>query len=253
MRRTEDAEKNRALKPHDAPGVTPLRDDSVRGHAAGAGDKSGIRCPVKPFEGTAEERREENYVAKALKAVPRGTSVLNWPCGCSRLLPLLKKLGYSVTSADSASEAVGRIRLYGGLLGEDCVGDKDNFQVVDIFQTGFEDDHFGAAIVNQVCCLPESQIRQLILTELRRICSGPIVVSFFCNTMIYDTPRSQKRKSDEPETPDRLRLSRRAFAKEVRKCGLIVGKWVPRYGRGSAQACAVLIRDKRALRASGLP
>ena len=238
----KDAEKNRALKRHETPVVTPVRGDSVRGHVAGAGDKSGIRCPVRPFEGTAEERREEKYVAKALKTVPRGTSVFNWPCGCGRLLPLLKKLGYHVTSADSSSEAVGRIRLYGGLLGEDCVGDKDDFQVVNIFQTGFDEDRFGAAIVNQLCCLPESQIRELILKELRRICSGPIVVSFFCNTMIYDTARCKRREPPEPGAQHCLRLSHRAFAREVRRCGLVVEKWVPRYSFASRQACAVLTR-----------
>lgn len=222
--------------------VTPVRDDSVPRRAGGVGGKRGLSQPVGPFEGTAEKRREEKYVAKALKAVPRGTSVLNWPCGCSRLLPLLKKLGYRVTSADSSSHVVARMHLYGGVLGEDCINDKDNFQVVDIFQTGFEDDRFGAAIVNQLCCLPESQIRQLILTELRRICSGPIVVSFFCNSMIYDTPRCQKWKSHEPGTQHRLRLSRSAFAKEVHKCGLIVERWVPRYSLASGQACAVLAR-----------
>ncbi len=243
----KDAEKIPALERHETPAVTPARDDSVPGRAGGLASKSGLSQSVGPLEGTAEERREEKYVAKALKAVPRGTSVLNWPCGCGRLLPLLKKLGYHVTSADSSSEAVGRIRLHGGLLGENCVGDKDDFQVVNIFQTGFADDRFGAAIVNQLCCLPESQIRQLILTELRRICSGPIVVSFFCNTMIYDTPRCQKRKYHDPETQRRLGFSRRAFAQEVRRCGLVVKKWVPRYSFASRQACAVLARKTGAV------
>lgn len=195
MGRTKDAEKIRALEQYEERVGAPVRDNCVAGRRAGVGGTHGVSQPVRPLDGTAGKRREQKYVARALKAVPRGTSVLNWPCGCSRLLPLLKKLGCRVTSADSSSEVVGRIRLYGGPLGEDCIGDKDDFQVVDIFQTGFEDDHFGATIVNQLCCLPESQIRQLILKELRRTCSGPIVVSFFCNTMIYDAPRAQKWKS----------------------------------------------------------
>lgn len=247
MGRTKDAEKIRALEWHETRVVVPLQGASVPGHVAGSGGKRGVSQPVRPLEGTTEERREEKYVAKALKTVPRGTSVFNWPCGCSRLLPLLKKLGYSVTSADSSSEAVGRIRLYGGLLGEDCVGDKDDFQVVNIFQTGFDDDRFGAAIVNQLCCLPESQIRQLILKELRRICAGPIVVSFFCNTMIYEAAHCERRKSLESGAQHCLRLSHRAFAREVRKCGLVVEKWVPRYSLASRQACAVLTRKTGAV------
>ena len=234
MKRTENAQKNHKLQ----------RNKPVHGHIAGIGSKSEIRRTVRPFEGIGQERREQMYISRALSGVPRGTSVLNWPCGCSRLLPFLKKLGYHVTSADSSSDAVSRIRLYGGLLGEDCVGDEDDFRIVNIFRTGFEDDHFGAAIVNQLFCLPEPQIRHLILTELRRICSGPIVVSFFCNTMLYDNPFCQKLKSDEPDIKHRFGLSRRAFAEEVRKSGLIVEKWVPRFGLRTRQLCVVLVRDK---------
>jgi len=220
-----------------------MRNEPAPGHIAGIGSKSGIRRIVKPFEGIAQEQREQIYISRALSGVPRGITILHWPCGCSRLLPFLKRLGYHVTSADSSPDAVDRIRLYGGLLGEDCVDWKDDFRVVNIFQTGFEDDHFGAVIVNQLFCLPETKIRQLILTELRRICDGPIVVSFFCYTMIYDNPFCQKLKSHEPGTKYSFDLSRRAFAEEVRKSGLIVKKWVPRFGLRKRQLCAVLVRD----------
>ena len=198
-----------------------------------------------PYKRYVKERCEERYITRALSGVPRGTSILNWPCGCSRLLPLLKKLGYNVTSADSSSETVGRIRLYGGLLGENCIDEKDNFKVVDIFQTGFDDDCFGAVIVNQLHrCLPETQIRQLILKELRRICTGPIIVSFCCNTMIHEPKRYEGQKSHIDGIKCHFPLSRKAFIKEVHKCGLTVGKWVPRFGLPSRKACVVLIRDK---------
>lgn len=253
MGRTKDTQNIRPSERQKTHGVIPVRDDSVPRRAASSSGKHEGKQPVRLLDGTTEEHHEEKYVAWALKAVPRGTSVLNWPCGCSRLLPLLKKLGYGVTSADSSSEAVGRIRLHGGLLGEDCVGDRDDFQVVNIFQTGFDDDYFGAAIVNQLCCLAEPQMRQLILKELGRICSGSVVVSFFCNTMIYKNLRCQAWKSHEPGTQHPFHLSRKAFAEEVRKCGLIIQKWMPRYGLASARACAILVRDKNAHRPSRSP
>jgi hypothetical protein len=247
IERTKNAQNNRKLERHETPVVTPMRNNPAPGHVAGIGSKNVIRRTVRPFEGAAQERREEKYITRALSGVPRGTSVLNWPCGCSRLLPLLKKLGYHVTSADSSSDVVGRIRLYGGLLGEDCVGEKDDFHVVNIFRTGFEDDHFGAVIVSQLFCLPESQIRQMILNELRRICYGSIVVSFFCNTMIYESPFCQKLKSYGSGTKYRFGLSRKAFAEEIRKSGLTIEKWVPRFGFRKMQLCAVLVRDKGSL------
>jgi hypothetical protein len=217
MGKAENARKNQEPGHHETPLLAPTRNISAPGYAAGIGSKSGIRRTVRPFEGIPQERREQIYISRAFSGVPRGTLVFNWPCGCSRLLPFLKKLGYHVTSADSSSDAVSRIRLYGGLLGEDCVGDKDDFNVVNIFRTDFEDDHFGAAIVNQLFCLTEPQIRQLILTELRRICDGPIVVSFFCNTMIYDNSFCQKLKHSEPGAKHSFDFNRRAFAEEIRK------------------------------------
>ena len=244
MERIKNTQKKRGLERHKTHVFNSLRDNPAPGRVAVVDKRRRIRRTVRLFEGAIQERREQMYITRALSGVPRGTSVLNWPCGCSRLLPHLKKLGYNVTSADSSSDAVGRIRLYGGLLGEDCVGDKDDFHVINIFLTGFENDQFGATVVNQLCCLPDPRIRQLILTEIRRICWGPIVVSFFCNSMIYDNSFCQKLKSHEPETQHRFSPSRKAFEEEVRKCGLIIKKWVPRFALHKRQLCALLVRDK---------
>lgn len=241
----KDIEKIRPLKQYKKPAVASMRNDLSPGHAAGFSSKHRANQYVMRLEGKAKEQLEKRYVTKALTGVPRGTCVLNWPCGCSRLLPLLKKLGYNVTSADLSSYAVNRIRLYGGLLGEDCISDKDDFQVVDIFRTGFDDDCFGAVVVNQLFrCLPVSQIRQLILKELRRICTGPIIVSFFCNTMIYEIECCEGRKSHKVGTKHNFHLSRKALTEEIHKCGLTVEKWIPRFGLRMRQACVVLIRDK---------
>jgi len=218
--------------------------DSGRATNSGSKHRTTIRH-VAPYLRFMKERCEERYITRALSGVPRGTSVLNWPCGCSRLLPLLKKLGYIVTSADSSPDAVSRIRLYGGLLGENCIDEKDDFKVVDIFQTGFDDDCFGAVIVNQLfLCLPETQIRQLILKELRRICSGPIIVSFFCNTMIHGLKLYEGQENHMDGINYNFRPSRKVFTEEVQKCGLTVEKWVPRYSIFSKLACVVLVRNK---------
>jgi len=222
----KNIEKIRPLKQYKRPAVASMKNDFSPAHATGFSSKHRANEYVVRFEGRAKEQLEKRYVAKALAGVPRGTFVLNWPCGCSRLLPLLKKLGYNVTSVDSSSDVVSRIRLYGGLLGEDCIGDKDDFKIVDIFRTGFDDDCFGAVVVNQLFrCLPVSQISQLILKELRRICTGPIIVSFFCNTMIYETARCERGKFHKDGTKYYFRLSRKAFAEEVRKCGLTAEIW----------------------------
>ncbi len=242
----KDINKNQIKEQYEKPMGAFKKNNFNSGHAANSGSKHRTTIQhVAPYMRSVKERCEGRYIKRALSGVPRGTSVLNWPCGCSRLLPLLKKLGYNVTSADSSSDAVSRIRLYCGLLGENCIGDKDDFKVVDIFQTGFVADCFGAAIVNQLFrCLPDKQIRQLILKELRRICTGPIIVSFFCNTMIHELTRREGKESHRDGVKNHFSLSRKALTEEVRKCGLTVEKWVPRYSLLSKLACAVLVRDK---------
>ena len=130
--------------------------------------------------GLVMEQHEKRYIKTALENVPSGTSILNWPCERVQLLPLLKKLGYKVTSADSCSYTVMQARLYAGTLGEGCIDNTDDFRVLSIFQTGFNNDCFGAAVVNNMFYrFPESEKRQQILKELRRICYGPIIVTFF--------------------------------------------------------------------------
>jgi len=246
MKSIKDVKKIRPLTQYEKPEVASKNNDLGSAQVANFGRKfRTVNQYVSPYERLSKERLEKICITKALEGVPCDRPVLNWPCGCSRLLPLLKKLGYNVTSADSSFDAVSLIRLYSGLLGVNCIGDKDEFKIVDIFQTGFDDDYFGAVIINQLFrCLPEIQIHQFILKELRRICTGPIIVSFFCNTIIHEPTRYERQKSQKAGTMHHFLLSRKTFTEEVQKCGLTVEKWVPRLGLRTRQACVVLVRDK---------
>jgi SAM-dependent methyltransferase len=246
MKIIKEVKEIRPLNQYEKPAVTSINNDLGSVQLANLSRKFRTANQyVSPYERLAKERLEKRCITRALEGVSCDRPVLNWPCGCSRLLPLLKKLGYNVTSADLSSYAVKRIRLYAGLLGENCIDDKDDFQVVDIFQTGFDDDYFGAVVVNQLfSCLPISKIRKLILKELQRICTGPIIVSFFCNTIIYEVACCEGWKSHKAGTKHNFHLSRKAFTEEVRECGLTVEKWVPRFGLRTRQACVVLVRDK---------
>jgi hypothetical protein len=246
MGRIKEVKKIWPLNQHEKPVVTSINNNFGDGQVADFSRKyKAANKYVTPYERLEQVRLEKKCIIKALEGVPRGTSILNWPCGCGRLLPILKKFGHNVTSADSSSDAVSRIRLYSGLLGVDCIGEKDEFKVVDIFQTGFDDDCFGAVIINQLFrCLPEIQIHQMILKELRRICTGPIIVSFFCNTIIHELTRYEGQNSHKEGTTHQFLRSRKAFTEQVRKCGLTVEKWVPRLGLSTRQTCVVLVRDK---------
>lgn len=73
---------------------------------------------------------------------------------------------------------------------------------------------------------------------------GRSLSPFFCVVMVNETVYYQSNKSPECQTPSRIVINRRTFAKEVSKCGLIIDKWVPKFSIISRQACAVLVREK---------
>lgn len=244
-REKESGRDNQDSNQHESLPQISIRDHPGLGQKAHSQHKHSGYNYVIPFASTARERHEKKYIANALAEVPYGAFVLNWPCENGRLLPFLKQLGYSVTCADSSSHAVAQARFYGGFLGEGCIDDTDDFQVVDLLQAGFEDDYFSAAIVNHLFYyVPESQMRQRILKELGRICSGPIVVSFF---HIVAAEEKICRVNDafcKYRIQSGISLNRRKFAQEVNECGLIVTKWVPKYRVTSKQTSVVLVRDK---------
>jgi SAM-dependent methyltransferase len=199
------------------------------------------------FVGTARHRREKECIVKALATVPRGAHVLDLPCGCGRHLPLLKKLGYRITAADSSVYMLTEACYYTGPHGENCIDKMDNFHIVNIFETPFPNNHFNAIVCNRLFHhFNEPEIRQQALVELRRICSGPIIVSFFCNFSI-DALTSELSDMVRGRHPsDRIPVSFKNFEKEASECGLIVEKWIPARPFISKQWYAILKRDNNA-------
>lgn len=137
---------------------------------------------------TVVDWREKRCVLKALSEVPDGASVLVLPCRNARVLPPLKRLGYKITAADLSIYRIATACHYMNSLGEGLISEGDRYEVIDIFDNAFPDDHFDAV----VCCglfhhFREAERRQRALKEFGRICRGPILVSFFCNLAIAAT------------------------------------------------------------------
>lgn len=196
------------------------------------------------FAGTARNRREKGCIMKALADVPRGAHVLDLPCGCGRLLPLLKKLGYRVTAADSSVYMLTEARHYTGPRGKNCIDKMDNFHIVNIFETPFPNNHFNAIICNRLFHhFNEPEIRQQALMELRLICSGPIVVSFYCNFSIESIKLKLRNMVRGRRPTGRIPISYKTFEQEANECGLIVEKWIPACPFISRQWYAVLRRN----------
>ena len=170
---------------------------------------------------TATDRREQRCVRRALASVRPGARVLDLPCGTGRLLPLLVELGYKVTAADSSPHMLDRARHLAETNSLDM--SNEDFLVVDVFQTGFADDAFDVVVCNRLFHhFTEPATRQRALRELRRICTGPIVVSVFCN-LAYDALISRiKHILFRRAAADRIAIGFKTFAKDIHAAGLIV-------------------------------
>lgn len=194
--------------------------------------------------GTARDRREKRCIISALANVPHGAHILDLPCGNGRFLPLLKKLGYRITAADSSGYMVRKVRHYVEPFREDCVDKMDNFHIVNIFDIHFEDDCFDAVVCNRLFHhFNEPEVRRQALKGLRRICSGPIVVSFFCKFAIDAITSRLSDMVRGKRTIGRIPISYKTFEKEAHECGLIVERWIPARPFISKQWYAVLRRD----------
>lgn len=186
-----------------------------------------------------KDQREKRCIARGLAGVPCGALVLDLPCGAGRMYPLLKQLGFFVVSADVSPYMVQAARSCAEATGQ--MSDRDLFCVADVVNTGFKDKQFDAVLCNRLFHhLADPNIRRQGLRELSRICSGPIVVSFF-STVATDAVRFFVEKHIfRKEFKDRIPISPFTFLKDIRTAGLSVVKWLPSRSLISKQWYVVL-------------
>lgn len=169
-------------------------------------------------QGSATHRRETRCISQLLNDVPIGASVLDLPCGAGRFLPLLHdELGLTVTEADSSPHMVEQAQ-------QSATGDEFDdvtFAVADALATGFPNDSFDAVVCNRLFHhFNEQETRVAALKELRRICVGPIVISFFCS-LSWDAAIFRIKNTVRMRKPtDRVPIRRSAFESNARAAGL---------------------------------
>ena len=163
----------------------------------------------------------------ALGELKGGAHVLDLPCGTGRLTSMLVTSGFRVTGADSSSHMV---ELARAAWHDACAGKPDRqgmarYEVQDIMGTTFVDRQFDAVICNRLFHhFIEPEVRRAALTELRRICSGPIVVSFFNSFSIEAVRLAFLRVAFHRFRRDRIPISARQFDADAQSAGLILDR-----------------------------
>jgi ubiquinone/menaquinone biosynthesis C-methylase UbiE len=168
--------------------------------------------------------------------------VLDIPSGTGRLLPFLRDMGFQVVEADSSRHMIGLCRHYAEDQG---LSDGTEFRVEDALATRFADDAFDAVLCNRLLHhFREPDVRRRCLRELRRICRGPLVVSFFCS-LSFDaaTFHIRNRLHGEAAT-DRIPISRRTFVADAAAARLEVVRMMMARPGISKQWYAVLERTE---------
>lgn len=148
---------------------------------------------VVPFEGGWRGRREERSIRRALAGVPPGSQVLDVACGARRLLEILTSCGYRVTCAESS----------------------------DVTATPYPDGHFDAVICNRLFHhFRKSEERIRALAELRRICRGVVIVSFFNAFSLGAIPLGLKHALRPRSTAECVSIPAWSFLNDIRRAGL---------------------------------
>jgi len=187
-------------------------------------ERAAAKYPAQ-YKQKTRDRREQKRILAGLEEARCGARLLDLPCGTGRLTRLLVERGFLVTGADSSPNMVEHAARNWNEAG---TGAPITFEVRDVMDTGYEDDQFEAVMCNRLFHhLIEPESRRIALAELARICSGPIVVSFF-NSFAFDALRRRFRHAVRGTKPiDRIPIPLKTFEADARHAGLEVVKRLP--------------------------
>ncbi|HXG48283.1 MAG TPA: class I SAM-dependent methyltransferase, partial [Methylomirabilota bacterium] len=135
-------------------------------------------------------RQEMALLEPALKAFPRGASVLDAPCGAGRVSVRLAELGLQPTAVDISEPMLELTREK-----LEPHGAADRVQKGDLERLPFPDRHFdGAVCFRFFNLLPEDVFRQRVIGELCRVSRQRVVISFNHPVSLHNLKRWFERR-----------------------------------------------------------
>ena len=191
------------------------------------------------------DRREKACILECVSRIPAGAKVLDLPCGTGRMTKLLVERGYRVTGADVSQAMLSRaVENYAAYRNaQNSNAPPVQFGVQDVLATNFATDEFDG-----ICCIrlfhhfAEADLRRRALCELRRICRGPIIVtflnSFALDRVAYWIKAQLKRRPQLHQLP----IAYRTFAADITAAGLRIDKQIAAHWGISSRWFLVLSR-----------
>jgi SAM-dependent methyltransferase len=184
------------------------------------------------------DRRERRALLRALEAIPPSSSVLDIPCGTGRLTGILLERGYRVTGADSSPAMVERARAEWSGATPDVP-----FEVQDVLRTTYPEGRFDAVVCNRLFHhFVEAATRRAALAELRRIATGPLIVSFFNLASVGAWTRRIRYAVQGRTITDRVAIGARTLAADCDAAGLRLARVILSRPLLAQQCYAVIVR-----------
>jgi SAM-dependent methyltransferase len=198
------------------------------------------------YQNRWRDRREKACILECMKAIPTGGRVLDLPCGTGRLTRMLIERGYRVTGADVSEAMLSRARDnyrdYQQQHGTQAPAVQ--FEIRDVLATGFNTDQFdGVMCIRLFHHFDDAETRRRALKELRRICHGPIVVTFL-NSFALDRFGSWvKHRMRGKKQTSQLPIPLKTFVADVEAAGLKVERRIAAHWGISSRWFLVLRRQ----------
>lgn len=182
---------------------------------------------------SSKNRREMDCIVRALDGVAAGSRVLDLPCGSGRLEGMLLARGYQVVAADYSLPMIEAAKAYYREQSLDAdAAARLTFEQQDVLATTFDDDSFDVVICNRLLHhYPQADTRRAVLAELRRICRGKLVVSYY-DRFAFSAMRYFLRKRLRGVKPvDRVPVPSSTFRADYTSAGFRLLRTLPvRYG-----------------------
>jgi ubiquinone/menaquinone biosynthesis C-methylase UbiE len=193
-------------------------------------EKVATRYPARFEENDHRDQREKQAILKGLVDMEKGAAILDLPCGTGRVCRVLIDQGFQIMAADSSESMLNlareNIRSYLDERGKSQ--DLVQFMNCDVMSTGFADNTFDGVVCSRLFHhFNEAKTRRLALTELNRICQGPMIVSFF-NAFSLDAVYGKIRNFVRGHVPtDRIPISLDRFNEDAKAAGLKIKELIP--------------------------
>ena len=172
--------------------------------------------------GSRKDRLEKVCVLKAFNDLPKGSHVLDLPCGAGRMTHFLFDMGFSVTAADYSEHMVQFADEY--FQKEGGVGSSGNtvtFEQQDVMNISHPDDTFDAILCNRLLHhYPSQETRRDVLRELARVNRGPLMVSFFSSGNVSTFRAALKHKLRGEAYVRRIPIPLAEFEEDLHESGL---------------------------------